>query len=201
MTFIGLCVVVILSVSAAKGKHLFSQFSAVRAVGECIRILTTYFHLFLVALNWNRPVQWMSCLCEWCLVSLCCIGRESSCFFIFFFRRVGAGEEWWALAKCGTDLDSSLLLAIHSSSWFWVQHPLLPWSPFSKVTRTYEFYVSVLTPRPWLCCSPLLLCFLQFSFLSSSSLLLPNPSFHNCYFRKCWRWIWLAFLTLHIIPE
>ena len=47
MTFIGLCVVVILSVSVAKGKHLFSQFSAVRAVGERIRILTTYFHLFL----------------------------------------------------------------------------------------------------------------------------------------------------------
>lgn len=64
MTFVGLCVGVILSVSAAKGKHLFSQSSAVKAVSECIQILTTYFHLFLAALNWTRPVQCMSCLCE-----------------------------------------------------------------------------------------------------------------------------------------
>lgn len=37
MTFFRLCRV-ILSVSAAKGKHLFSQSSAVKAVGECMNI-------------------------------------------------------------------------------------------------------------------------------------------------------------------
>lgn len=187
---------VTLSVSADKGKHLFSQFNVVWAVGECIWTLTAYFSLLLVAVNWARLVQFTSCWCEWFLSSwiLGCIGSHLA-FSFFFFRRVYAAEAWWAFAKCVFDLDSFPLLAVHCQ----VQLPGLPWNPSCfRVTGTCELYISGIT-SPDHCVA---LTLSLFSSPLSSATFLPSSFFLPRYFltilsmllfRECWLWTWLAF--------